>query len=138
MLRGLGLIAMLAILVAVGVFRQRSRSRTLLLEVEHTAQRVFGTTGNAPLVELHWAYGWPAFALVFPTQEARLLNVDQGAIQEFATQLRAIVVANIKRGAAFDVNKALWVTSVPERQQWRDSAADYKRRRLKERGERAA
>jgi hypothetical protein len=92
------------------------------MEAAHTAAIIFSTSANAPSVELRWSYGWPAFTLVFPTQEARSQSSDHFEIQEFSARLGELVVRSANKYANYDVNRALWVTSIPERQQLLASA----------------
>ena len=125
----LGLMALLIVAAAAGIALNLRRARRLRYEATCLADRIFGQTADAPSIELKSVYSWPAFALVFPTQEARLLYSSRGSVREFASQLQSIVASTHRRGPAFDVERALWVTSVPERQEQLEKAAAYARNR---------
>ena len=79
LLISLGLIALLALRVAV----VRRRRRRMASEVRVLVERMFDQPADAPALEFGSSYGWPTFTLVFPTAEARSRLTERGTIGEF-------------------------------------------------------
>jgi hypothetical protein len=112
-----GFFAFLALGAAVDrrrTLRLESRMRS---EVSVLVERMIDRPADAPALEFGCSFdGWPVFTLVFPTAEARSRLMEQETIREFASQLEKIVLGLSPRYSGFDGQKALSVTSVPERE----------------------
>jgi hypothetical protein len=113
--------------------RERRRHRDFHSRVEALAQRMFMGETDAPSVKVGWSYGWPTVSLLFTTAEARSRLSERGTIQQFRAQLEAIVRGIWPRRRRFNVDKALYVTSIPERDALRDAAVRKARAFLEER-----